>query len=166
MEQLTQAEEERFIELQLLALDLARKGERATLGSMLAAGLHPNTKDIKGNSLLMLSAYNGNYACSKMLLEYGADMNECNDHGHSILAGVAFKGYLDICRLLVENGAVIEQSPLKDPIMFAAIFGRDDVVRYLQEQSAPKRRYSILSLPARLLGRCKNVILTKSNKGR
>ncbi|MFP4331916.1 MAG: ankyrin repeat domain-containing protein [Campylobacterales bacterium] len=145
--QLSQREEERFIELQLYALNLAREGEVETLLSMLQAGLHPNTKDTKGNSLLMLSAYNGHYECSKMLIEQGANVNESNDHGHSILAGVAFKGYLEICRLLVENGAVIDRSPLRDPILFASIFGRKEVVNYLQSQTESRAIYSVLSNP-------------------
>jgi ankyrin repeat protein len=103
----------------------------------------------------MLSAYNGHLECSKMLITQGANVNESNDHGHSILAGVAFKGYLSICRLLVENGALIDRRPLKDPILFAFIFGRRDVVNYLQSQTKPRKIHNFLSKPLFLLKKLK-----------
>ena len=133
MSQVTQQELERYEQLQLMALDFARQGEVATLQSMLQAGLSPNTCDHKGNTLLMLSCYSGHLECAKMLLRHGADANKANDYGHSILAGVAFKGYLDIAKLLIQNGAVIERHPMKNPIVFASLFGRKDMVEYLQK---------------------------------
>jgi uncharacterized protein len=129
---LSKEEQKRFVELQYIALDFARHGEDEQLEKMLQAGLNPNTTDPKGNTLLMLAAYNGNLSTSKLLLEYKADPNRSNDHGHSILAGVAFKGYLDICKLLVEHGAKIEEGFSKSPIVFASLFGRKDIVNYLQ----------------------------------
>ncbi|MDP2894558.1 MAG: ankyrin repeat domain-containing protein [Sulfurimonas sp.] len=140
---LSQEEEKRYEELQLMALQFAREGESAILQSMVEAGLSPNTTDNRGNSLLMLSAYNGNISTCKMLLYFGANPNSSNDHGHSILAGAAFKGYLDICKLLVKHGAQIDKKATKNPIVFAAIFGREEVVNYLQsvDNSTNKRNF-------------------------
>ena len=140
---LSQEEERRYEELQLMALQFAREGESVILQSMIEAGLSPNTTDNRGNSLLMLSAYNANTSTCKMLLELGANPNSSNDHGHSILAGAAFKGYLDICKLLVEHGAKIDKKATKNPIAFAAIFGREEVVKYLQsvDKSTNKRTF-------------------------
>lgn len=140
---LSQEEERRYEELQLMALQFAREGESTILQSMIEAGLSPNTTDNRGNSLLMLSAYNGNISTCKMLLELGSDPNRQNNHGHSILAGTAFKGYLDICKLIVEHGAVIDRNATKNPIVFAAIFGREEVVNYLQsvDNSTNKRNF-------------------------
>ncbi|MDO9265949.1 MAG: ankyrin repeat domain-containing protein [Sulfurimonas sp.] len=140
---LSQEEERRYEELQLMALEFAREGENTILQSMIEAGLSPNTTDNRGNSLLMLSAYNGNISTCKMLLEFGANPNSQNNHGHSILAGAAFKGYLDICKLIVEHGAVIDKNATKNPIVFAAIFGREEVVNYLQsvDNSTNKRNF-------------------------
>lgn len=132
-------EEERFVQLQHMALDFAREGEVPTLQSMVEAGLNPNTRDHKGNTLLMLSCYHGHYECAKMLLASGADPNAANDHGHSILAGVAFKGYLEIVKLLVDSGAVIQSQPTKNPILFASLFGRKEVVHYLQNRISRKK---------------------------
>jgi uncharacterized protein len=125
-------EERRYIELQQMALDFAREGDSDTLQSMIKSGLPIELKDSRGNTLLMLSAYNGNYETAKMLLQMGADVNSVNDHGHSIIAGVAFKGYLDICKLLVENGAIIDNRFSKSPVVFASMFGRSEIVKYLQ----------------------------------
>ena len=131
-----------------MALDFARSGETSTLQSMLESGLPIELQDSKGNTLLMLSAYNGNYETSKMLISYGVDVNSVNDHGHSIIAGVAFKGYLDICKLLVENGAIIDNRFSKSPIVFASIFGRREIVQYLQSIN---QTTTILSLKDRIL---------------
>lgn len=137
---ITQEERARFLELQQMAFDLARRGEVPTLLSMLEAGLSPNLTNTQGNSLLMLAAYNGHYACTRMLIEHGADVNSTNDRGHSILAGVAFKGYLDLCKLLIEHGAKIENRLSHSPLLFASLFGRFEVVEYLSTQQ--KRRFS------------------------
>ncbi|QOG11922.1 ankyrin repeat domain-containing protein [Arcobacter sp. FWKO B] len=134
-------EEKRYIELQQMALDFARSGETSTLQSMIKSGLPIELKDSRGNTLLMLSAYNGNYETSKMLVEMGADVNSVNDHGHSIIAGVAFKGYLDICKLLVENGVIIDNRFSKSPIVFASMFGRSEIVSYLQSLDSDKNSF-------------------------
>jgi hypothetical protein len=138
MSEVSADEEKRYLELQQMALDFARGGETSTLQSMLDAGLAIELQNTKGNTLLMLSAYNGNYETSKMLIKYGADVNSVNDHGHSIIAGVAFKGYLDICKLLVQNGAKIDNRFSKSPILFASMFGRKSIVQYLQTKQNKK----------------------------
>lgn len=134
-----------------MALDFARKGETSLLQSMLEAGLPVNLSNHKGNSLLMLSAYNGNYETSQMLIHFGADVDSVNDHGHSILAGVAFKGYLDLCKLLVENGARIDNRLSKSPLFFASLFGREEVVHYFQtlEKKSFKKVFLFHSLKLR-----------------
>ena len=71
----TEAEEARYAELQSMALDFARNGETEPLASMLDAGLPVNLSDAKGNSLLMLASYNGQLETTRMLLQYGADVD-------------------------------------------------------------------------------------------
>lgn len=138
---LTEAEEARYAQLQRQALDFARSGATALLRQMVEAGLPVNLSDHKGQSLLMLASYNGNYETAQMLLELGADVDRRNDRGQTPLGGVAFKGYLDVVKLLVENGA----DPQADngggmtALSFAAMFGRSEVVAYLQSQGAPLR---------------------------
>src|SRR5258708_635265 len=55
----TETEENRYAELQALALDYARSGETQALAAMLRHGLPVNLADAKGNSLLMLASYHG-----------------------------------------------------------------------------------------------------------
>ncbi|MFV0481065.1 MAG: ankyrin repeat domain-containing protein [Campylobacteraceae bacterium] len=141
---LSKQEEDRYVELQYMALDFARKGESEILQSMIEHGLSVNLEDAKGNTLLMLSSYNGNFETTKMLITLGADIEKTNSHGHTPLAGVAFKGYLDICKLLVENGAKIKAKNGKSAITVAAIFGRSEIVEYLQ--SAAKEEDKILGV--------------------
>ena len=67
---LTQQEEQRYTELQMIALDAARSGETELLESMVAAGMPVNLRDEKGNSLLMLAAYHAHEHTVNMLLTW------------------------------------------------------------------------------------------------
>ena len=96
--EVSQEELKRYEELQVLALDFARVGKTQDLKAMLEAGMSVNLTDHKGNTLLMLSSYNGNFETTKMLLEYGAEVDKKNDRGQTPLAGVCFKGYFDIAK--------------------------------------------------------------------
>jgi ankyrin repeat protein len=135
----------RYEELLALALDYARNGEKGDLERMLKAKLPVNLCDHKGNTLLMLSAYNGNADIVKMLINYGADVNKKNDRGQAPLAGACFKGYLDVVKLLVEGGADRHENNGfgTTAIMFAAMFGNHDIVEYLlgREKSFSSKIY-------------------------
>ena len=134
--EVSQEELKRYEELQVLALDFARVGKTQDLKAMLEAGMSVNLTDHKGNTLLMLSSYNGNFETTKMLLEYKAEVDKKNDRGQTPLAGVCFKGYFDIVKILVEAGANIhENNGLgTTPLMFATIFGNTQIVEYLSKQ--------------------------------
>ncbi|MDR1615371.1 MAG: ankyrin repeat domain-containing protein [Campylobacteraceae bacterium] len=130
---LSDTDVKRYEELLAIAVDFARYGQTKELESMIRAKLPVNLKDHKGNTLLMLAAYNGNRDTVKMLIDMGADVNLKNDRGQTPLAGVCFKGYIDIVKLLVENGADINEDNgfgMK-AIMFASMFGNYDIVKYL-----------------------------------
>ncbi|WP_379090670.1 ankyrin repeat domain-containing protein [Pedobacter sp. UC225_65] len=47
--------------------------------------------------------------------------------------GAAFKGYADIAQLLIENGALLDQVHGNNgtALMFATMFGRNDIVKLL-----------------------------------
>ncbi|MDR1460623.1 MAG: ankyrin repeat domain-containing protein [Campylobacteraceae bacterium] len=130
---LDNADIKRYEELLCIAVDFARYGQTIELESMLKAKLPINLKDHKGNTLLMLAAYNGNTDIVKMLISMGADVNLKNDRGQTPLAGVCFKGYLDIVKLLIENGANIDEDNGfgMRAVMFASMFGNYDIVKYL-----------------------------------
>lgn len=150
VEETSPAEERRYAELQRIALDAARVGDGATLLPMLSAGLPPNLKDLKGNSLLMLAAYHGHADLAHQLLEAGARVDEPNDRGQTPLGGVAFKGYTDVAEVLIRAGADLEANngAGMTPLMFAAMFGRHAMVSLLEREGASRKARTRFGLPA------------------
>lgn len=112
---------------------LVRTGDAQRLENLLEMGLAPNICDGKGNSLLMLASYNGNYETTRVLLERGGDPQLANDRGQIPLAGAAFKGDTNMARLLIEHGADVNaRSPDgKTALMFAAMFDRAEIIDLL-----------------------------------
>lgn len=135
--EVSQEELKRYEELQVLALDFARVGKTQDLKAMLEAGMSVNLTDHKGNTLLMLASYNGNFETTKMLLGYKAEVDRKNDKGQTPLAGVCFKGYFDIVKILVEAGANINENSGMGTtaITFASMFGHTKIVEYLNKQN-------------------------------
>lgn len=147
MENFTQEEEKRYEELCGYAFNFARNDEVHELEKMIDAGLNVNLKNHKGDSLLMLAAYNGSFGVTQMLIQKGARIDEKNDRGQTPLAGVCFKGNLDMAKLLVENGANIDENNGMGltPYSFAVMFNRTDIVKYLLENSKKRTILKILS---------------------
>jgi ankyrin repeat protein len=135
----TDAEEQRYAELQLEALECARCGDRDdTLAAMLRAGMPVNLADHKGNTLLMLAAYHGNEDTVTLLLTHAADPDRPNARAQTALGGVAFKGYTTIASQLLDAGADInaDQGAGMTPLMYAQMFGRAETARLLQQRGA------------------------------
>jgi len=155
----TEAEEQRYAELQLLGLDYARTGATDLLVRMIQHGLCTNLADAKGNTLLMLACYHQNLDTARMLLEYQAEVDHRNHRGQTPLGGAAFKGYEDIVALLLAHGADIDadNGAGMTPLMFAAMFGRSRVVAQLQTHGASLQRRSRLGLSANFLVRLARV---------
>lgn len=118
---------------------LARTGDAdRRLENFLEAGLVPNLRDGKGNSLLMLAGYNGQHATARLLLKHGGDPELANDRGQIPLSGAAFNGDTEMARLLLEHGAAVDA---RDPdgktaLMFAAMFDRCEIIDLLLEHGA------------------------------
>ncbi|KAI0631393.1 ankyrin, partial [Trametes polyzona] len=107
--------------------DAARDNNSEVLLQAVGAGLPPNLTNDKGNTLLMLAAYNGHANLVRELLAKGADPNAANDQGQTPLAGAVFKGHDDVVRVLVEGGA---DPRLGTPtaIQTARIFKKQDLL--------------------------------------
>ena len=105
-------EEERYAELQLLALDYAREGNTHELDKMISYGMPINLCTNKNDTLLMLATYNGNYETALMLIKNGADLNKVNQREQTPLEGVCFKGYMEIVKYLKENADLKEHKIL------------------------------------------------------
>lgn len=117
--------------------DLARHGDAAELGALLDGGLPADLRNGKGDSLLMLAAYNGNEAAVRVLLDHGADPDMLNDNGQAPLAGVAFKGETTIARMLLEGGAKADGTGGdRTPLMVAAMFDKVDIAALLLAHGA------------------------------
>ena len=117
--------------------DLARHGDAVELGALLDGGLPPNLRNDKGDSLVMLAAYNGNEPAVRTLLAHGADPDALNDNGQCPLAGVAFKGETAIARLLLEHGARPDGAGGdRTPLMVAAMFDKVEIAGLLLEHGA------------------------------
>lgn len=138
MSEITAAEEQRYAELQALALDFARAGETAQLEPMLQAGLPVNLADAKGNTLLMLACYHGHEETARALLAHGARVDARNDRGQTPLGGVAFKGYAALAELLLAHGAELaaDNGGGMTPLHYASMFGRTEVEAVLRRQGA------------------------------
>lgn len=136
----TAEEEQRYAELQAMALDAARHGDVEALAPMLKAGMPANLRDEKGNTLLMLGAYHGQAEIVSLLLAHDAEVDGRNDRDQTPLAGVAFKGHLEIARILLEHGAdpLADQGGGRTPVMFAAMFGHLEIVKLLEQAAAAK----------------------------
>ena len=149
------SEEQRYAELQLIALDHARCGETEPLVAMVKAGLPVNLADAKGNSLLMLATYHGHAETALMLLGHGADVDRRNDRGQTPLGGAAFKGERDIVALLLAYRADIDadNGGGMTAIMYAAMFGRTEVVKQLQAHGASLRQRNRLGISAKTMVR-------------
>jgi ankyrin repeat protein len=158
--EITAAEERRYAELQVTALEFARNGETASLAEMLRHGLPVNLADAKGNTLLMLASYHGHLETAGMLLDRGAEVDRRNARGQTPLGGVAFKGYESIVPLLIEQGADInaDNGGGMTPLMFAAMFGRARVVEQLEAYGALLNQRNRLGISASFMVRVSRTI--------
>lgn len=138
---ITPEEQKRYVELQKIALDFAREGRTEQLLKMINAGMPVDLADEKGQTLLMLASYNGNYETTKMLLRNEATVDQKNDRGQTPLGGVAFKGYTEIAELLIHYGADLftDNGAGMTPAHYASMFGRFDTYELLKSHQKKAR---------------------------
>lgn len=121
----------------------ARLGHASELADLFAQGLPANLRNDKGDSLLMLAAYNGQTEAVRVILDAGGDPELPNDRGQTPLAGAAFKGDLAVATLLIDHGAAVDGTGdgTRTALMTAAMFDRTDMVDLLLARGAdPDRR--------------------------
>jgi ankyrin repeat protein len=138
-QRISRFEEDRYAELQCLALEYAREGECDNLELMLKHGMSVNLNTHKDDTLLMLASYNGNIETVEMLLHYGAEIDRVNQRGQTPLEGVCFKGSLEIVKLLIKHGAKTDGNA----IMYATLFGNKEVVDLLKKQDIKNLKYKL-----------------------
>lgn len=89
--------------------DLARSGTAKQMEKYL--GKHPehlNLTSEHGATPLLLATYRGNHEVAEVLLQAGADPNQCFKEGAPIY-GVIFKGDAEMLNLLIKKGADVNQ---------------------------------------------------------
>lgn len=86
-------------------LDMARQGKVQMLSSVIDQGIPVNLTDGKGDSLLILAAYNSQPEVVKALIERGAELDQLNARGQSALTCAVFKQDEESTRMLLEAGA-------------------------------------------------------------
>ena len=116
----------------------ARLGHADELAELFSQGLPANLRNDKGDSLLMLAAYNGQEPATRAILEAGGDPELANDRGQTPLAGAAFKGELEIAKLLLGHGAQVDGTGggSRTALMTAAMFDRTEMVALLLAHGA------------------------------
>jgi ankyrin repeat protein len=140
-------DEERYAQLQSMALKFAKNGNIDELSKMINSGLNVNTCDHKGNTLLMLASYNNQLEVVQFLIYNNAKVDKKNDKGQTPLSGVCFKGYFEMVKLLVEKGSanINESNGMgTTALTFASIFGHQDIFDYLNKDNKNKS-YSIVT---------------------
>ncbi|KST58792.1 hypothetical protein AO398_20105 [Methylobacterium sp. GXS13] len=116
----------------------ARMGHADELAELFGQGLPANLRNDKGDSLLMLAAYNGQAEATRVILEAGGDPELANDRGQTPLAGAAFKNDLAVARLLLQHGAAVDGTGdgTRTALMTAAMFDRTEMVTLLLKHGA------------------------------
>lgn len=85
--------------------DLAREGSGEKLMAIVDQGIPADLTDAKGDTLMILAAYNGHDRIVAGLLERGADINRLNDKGQGALTCAVFRKNEALTRFLLQNGA-------------------------------------------------------------
>lgn len=85
--------------------DLAREGNSEKLMLLVDQGIPGDLTDPKGNTLMILAAYNGHDDIVSGLIERKADLNRLNDKGQGALTCAVFRKNEPLVRQLLAGGA-------------------------------------------------------------
>ncbi len=91
--------------------DLARAGRTEELLSLIDQGIPVNLTNSKGDSLLILAAYNDHADLVRGLLERGVDVDRMNDRGQTALSCAVFRQNEEITAALLQAGADVDLGP-------------------------------------------------------
>ncbi len=83
----------------------AEKNDREAVALFLGSGMDVDTRDDRGWTPLMVSAFNGNEEMALLLIRCGADINAKDKAGYGPLHWASFNGYSNVVKLLIEKGA-------------------------------------------------------------
>lgn len=86
-------------------LKSAEKGDRSAVVAFLSSGMDVDTRDERGWTPLMVSAFNGNEEIALLLIRSGANVHAKDKGGYGPLHWAAFNGYGNVVKLLLEKRA-------------------------------------------------------------
>lgn len=85
--------------------DLAREGRTAPLGEMIDAGVPIDIRNARGDTLLIVAAYQQHGDTVAELLRRGADTSVVNAMGQTAISCAVFRNDEELLRVLLEAGA-------------------------------------------------------------
>lgn len=115
--------------------DLARAGKTEELLGLIDQGIPVNLTNSKGDSLLILAAYNDHADLVAGLLERGADVDRLNDRGQTAVSCAVFRQNEEIATSLLDAGADVHLGT-QNPYAVAEMFGLENM-RQLLDQHTP-----------------------------
>ncbi len=128
------------------ALILAcRKGERAYVEDLLAAGANVNLRNMDGTDALWAACVADDYLIADRLLQQGANIDNQNDNGASVLMYAASNGRSPWVNYLLEAGANISLRSLDD---FSALdlASAITILRTLKKAEQEKRTEGLVKI--------------------
>lgn len=85
----------------------AEMGDRKVLGAFISGGAKLDTRDERGWTPLMISAFNGNEEIAQLLINSGADIHIKDKSGYGPMHWAAFNGFSNVVKLLITKGSDI-----------------------------------------------------------
>lgn len=117
--------------------DLARKGSRVEMQKYLKK--HPDELNLisdQGASPFLLAAYNGNNEVANLLIEKGADLNQCYPQG-SVIYALIYKNNLVLLEEILKKGVSPNDScqfeQMGYPLHFAMTLQRYEAIQILMK---------------------------------
>ncbi|VTS07478.1 ankyrin repeat domain-containing protein [Tuwongella immobilis] len=127
------------VKLQTIAFQAAREGDVATLREYLAVKMPLNETNSRGDTLLIVAAYQGQASAVEWLLKQpGIEIDRRNRMGLTALTAATFKGEVGIAKQLLAAKADVNlaNGTGQTALMFAALAGRTEMVKLLLDSGA------------------------------
>jgi len=89
---------------------------------------------------MLLAAGNGHTACCELLINEGADIQQCGIMKDTPLSRAAHNGHFQTCKFLLEQGAEVDAMDLGDntPLHWASMRGHVEIVNLLLMHGADR----------------------------
>jgi ankyrin repeat protein len=126
-----------------IVFDAARNDDFITIDEYLKEGFSPNVRSPRGDSLLIVAAYNDSASVVQRLLQHQEiDIEARNRMGLTAVAAAAFKGFEKPLQLLIDSGASVDasNSTNQTALMFASLAGRENTVQMLLKAGANRNQ--------------------------